>query len=91
MDTLKHIRQELMVQMVTTAPQPWINITIEIRDCPPVTMNIQGTPSLLGHILVSAKDTGFLQIWNDAETIAVPVEDVLVIRATKLTKDEVKS
>lgn len=94
-ELMEQLRTANMMNMATFPPvQPkphpesWINIIIERRDGrEPVTLNIQGTKGLLQHVLRESKETGFIVLWSDTETIGIPVTDVDAIKVTMLTKE----
>lgn len=65
----------------------WINVTIELREGGPVSINVNGSPSLMKHIAKESKETGYVILWNDNECLMLEASNVLAIKATKLTAE----
>ena len=53
---------------------------------PDCTINLRASPSLLGHLLREAKETGWLYVFDDCEAHAFDAAQVRAIRMTELTQ-----
>jgi len=45
-------------------------------------------PSIIQHTVQVMRDSGYVQLWNKQESIAVCATEVVAVRVTKLTTEE---
>jgi hypothetical protein len=70
-------------------PDDWSLVTLRLRNPEEVVaMNLNAGRGLLPHLLTKMRETGFLTIWNDAETAAFPAERIVSVAMTKLDKNK---
>lgn len=53
-----------------------------------IGMVVSASTAIGGHLTKSMKETGFLYLYNDSESLLIRAEEVVAIKMTKLTKDE---
>lgn len=53
-----------------------------------IAMTITASPTLGKHLTETMKSSGYLHLYNDAESLMIRAEEVVAVRLTKLTKDE---
>jgi hypothetical protein len=70
-------------------PPEYSNVTVEWKgDLSALTININASPSITDHLLKQMRETGWLHLRNEAESVCIPADTVESMRITKLTTDE---
>lgn len=92
MDIYAHMAKwgDLVPDMVAHPyrPDEWSLLALRLRNPDEdVSINVNAGRGLLPHLLTKTNETGFLTVWNDAETIAIPKDRIVAIKMTTLTKE----
>ena len=76
-------------QPVQARPDTWSTLTITYKNRDPVSRNLRATPSLLKHLLMEARETGWLYIFDDVTAEAIPFDsdEIESISMVKITTD----
>lgn len=53
-----------------------------------IPFTVKASPSLMQHAITNMKETGFLYLWNDTESLCIKASEVRALRMTKLTTED---
>ena len=83
--------------MITTRPhqssQPYQDVyslvQVQFRDSPEIfAMTVRVSPNIGKNFMESMKDTGFLYLFNETESVMLRADTIVAVKVTKITKDE---
>lgn len=60
---------------------------VQLKGGSVIAMTISAGPALAQHLIAKMKETGFLTLFNENESLTLRAEDVVAVKLTKMTME----